>query len=157
MNIYGLIDLSVIPINAENVMILIVSDFCFTVRWIKMRKCEMFANLLDIYILMYMSTHTHTHIHILRIVCYLYIKKHSYIYPNTLGVNCTPPAIEDFPHDLFDEKQRQEGAVVVHVIVSLYLFIALAVVCDKFFVPAVEKICHGKIILLFLIKYFSRS
>ena len=61
-----------------------------------------------------------------------------------LGINCTPPAIEDFPHDLFDEKQRQAGAVVVHVIVSLYLFIALAVVCDKFFVPAVEKICHGK-------------
>ncbi|XP_017877051.1 sodium/potassium/calcium exchanger 5 isoform X3 [Ceratina calcarata] len=59
------------------------------------------------------------------------------------GINCTPPAIEDFPHDLFDEKQRQGGAVVVHVIVSLYLFIALAVVCDKFFVPAVEKICHA--------------
>lgn len=70
-----------------------------------------------------------------------------------LGINCTPPAIEDFPHDLFDEEQRQGGAVVVHVIVSLYLFIALAVVCDKFFVPAVEKICHGKdcIIYLFLI------
>lgn len=60
------------------------------------------------------------------------------------GINCTPPAIEDFPPDLFDEKQRQNGAVVVHVIISLYLFIALAVVCDKFFVPAVEKICHGK-------------
>ncbi|XP_048513564.1 sodium/potassium/calcium exchanger 4 isoform X1 [Athalia rosae] len=59
------------------------------------------------------------------------------------GINCTPPAIEDFPHDIFDEKQRQDGAVVVHVIVSLYLFIALAVVCEKFFVPAVEKICHA--------------
>lgn len=65
-----------------------------------------------------------------------------------LGINCTPPAIEDFPHDLFDEEQRQGGAVVVHVIVSLYLFIALAVVCDKFFVPAVEKICHGKRVVL---------
>ncbi|XP_044014616.1 sodium/potassium/calcium exchanger 3 [Aphidius gifuensis] len=59
------------------------------------------------------------------------------------GVNCTPPAIEDFPPDLFDEKQRQAGAVVIHIIISLYLFIALAVVCDKFFVPAVEKICHA--------------
>ncbi|XP_029037984.2 sodium/potassium/calcium exchanger 4 [Osmia bicornis bicornis] len=59
------------------------------------------------------------------------------------GINCTPPAIEDFPHDIFNEKQRQDGAVVVHVVVSLYLFIALAVVCDKFFVPAVEKICHA--------------
>ncbi|XP_063987338.1 sodium/potassium/calcium exchanger 4 isoform X2 [Diachasmimorpha longicaudata] len=61
---------------------------------------------------------------------------------DTVG-NCTLPAIEDFPHDLFDEGQRQAGAVVVHVLISLYLFIALAVVCDKFFVPAVERICHA--------------
>ncbi|XP_014204897.1 sodium/potassium/calcium exchanger 3 isoform X1 [Copidosoma floridanum] len=59
------------------------------------------------------------------------------------GSNCTQPAIEDFPHDFFDEKQRQAGAVVIHVLISLYLFVALAVVCDKFFVPAVEKICHA--------------
>lgn len=59
------------------------------------------------------------------------------------GLNCTPPAIEDFPPDIFNEKQRQSGAVIFHVLVSLYLFVALAVVCDKFFVPAVEKICHG--------------
>lgn len=71
-------------------------------------------------------------------------KKKKKMFRHNAGINCTPPAIEDFPHDLFDEKQRQAGAVVVHVIVSLYLFIALAVVCDKFFVPAVEKICHGK-------------
>ena len=57
--------------------------------------------------------------------------------------NCTPPAIDDFPKDLFTETQRQDGAVVLHVIVSLYLFFALAVVCDKYFVPAVERICQG--------------
>ena len=60
------------------------------------------------------------------------------------GLNCTPPAIDDFPRDFFTEEERQDGAVVVHVLVSLYLFVALVVVCDKFFVPAVEKICHGK-------------
>lgn len=59
------------------------------------------------------------------------------------GPNCTPPAIDDFPKDLFTDKQLRDGAIVVHVLVSLYLFVALAVVCDKFFVPAVEKICHG--------------
>ena len=59
------------------------------------------------------------------------------------GLNCTPPAIEDFPPDIFNEKQRQSGAVVIHILISLYLFIALAVVCDKYFVPAVEKICGG--------------
>lgn len=60
------------------------------------------------------------------------------------GMNCTPPAIDDFPKDVFTEKQRQDGAVILHVIASLYLFVALAVVCDKYFVPAVEKICQGK-------------
>ncbi|XP_022904797.1 sodium/potassium/calcium exchanger 4 isoform X4 [Onthophagus taurus] len=59
------------------------------------------------------------------------------------GPNCTPPAIEDFPKDIFTDKQRQDGGIVVHIFVSLYLFVALAVVCDKFFVPAVEKICHA--------------
>ncbi|XP_075214672.1 sodium/potassium/calcium exchanger zydeco [Lycorma delicatula] len=57
--------------------------------------------------------------------------------------NCTQPAIDDFPKDLFTEKQRQDGAVVFHVVVSLYLFLALALVCDKYFVPAVERICKA--------------
>ncbi|KAK7872839.1 hypothetical protein R5R35_006711 [Gryllus longicercus] len=57
--------------------------------------------------------------------------------------NCTPPAIDDFPHDLLSEQQRRDGAVVLHVLVSLYLFVALAVVCDRYFVPAVERICQA--------------
>ncbi|GAB0094739.1 Sodium/potassium/calcium exchanger [Sergentomyia squamirostris] len=59
------------------------------------------------------------------------------------GLNCTPPAIDDFPRDYFTEEQRQAGAVVLHITGSLYLFAALAVVCDKYFVPAVEKICQA--------------
>lgn len=57
--------------------------------------------------------------------------------------NCTPPAIDDFPADIFTREQRQAGAVAFHIAVSLYLFLALAVVCDRYFVPAVEKICQG--------------
>lgn len=58
--------------------------------------------------------------------------------------NCTQPAIDDFPRDIFTPEERLRGAVVFHVAASLYLFLALAVVCDKYFVPAVEKICSGK-------------
>ncbi|CAH2985432.1 unnamed protein product [Chilo suppressalis] len=57
--------------------------------------------------------------------------------------NCTPPAIDDFPTGLFTDLQRQHGAIVLHAFISLYLFIALAVVCEKFFVPAVDRICHA--------------
>lgn len=59
------------------------------------------------------------------------------------GTNCTPPAIDDFPADIFTRAQRQAGAVIFHISVSLYLFLALAIVCDKYFVPAVERISQG--------------
>lgn len=62
------------------------------------------------------------------------------------GTNCTPPAIDDFPSDLFTRQQRQAGGVAIHITVSLYLFLALAVVCDKYFVPAVERISQGKLL-----------
>jgi len=60
------------------------------------------------------------------------------------GVNCTPPGIDDFPPDLFTQGQRQAGWVVVHFLVSLYIFVGLAVVCDDYFVPSMELISERK-------------
>lgn len=59
------------------------------------------------------------------------------------GVNCTPPGIDDFPDDLFTQKERQSGWVAIHFLVSLYIFVGLAVVCDDYFVPSMERICEG--------------
>ncbi|XP_030069945.1 sodium/potassium/calcium exchanger 4 [Microcaecilia unicolor] len=56
--------------------------------------------------------------------------------------NCTEPAINEFPDDLFTIKERKQGAIVFHVLGALYMFYALAIVCDDFFVPALEKICE---------------
>uniref|UniRef100_A0A8D0C104 Solute carrier family 24 member 4 n=1 Tax=Salvator merianae TaxID=96440 RepID=A0A8D0C104_SALMN len=56
--------------------------------------------------------------------------------------NCTDPAIHEFPEDLFTNKDRQRGAVLLHIIGALYMFYALAIVCDDFFVPSLEKICE---------------
>uniref|UniRef100_A0A8C3FRC7 Solute carrier family 24 member 4 n=1 Tax=Chrysemys picta bellii TaxID=8478 RepID=A0A8C3FRC7_CHRPI len=56
--------------------------------------------------------------------------------------NCTEPAINEFPEDVFTNKDRQEGAVLFHIIGALYMFYALAIVCDDFFVPSLEKICE---------------
>ncbi|KAK3266049.1 hypothetical protein CYMTET_25301 [Cymbomonas tetramitiformis] len=46
----------------------------------------------------------------------------------------------EYPDDLFDSDQRKEGAIILHVIGVLYMFVALAIVCDEFFVPALEEI-----------------
>ncbi|XP_061384129.1 sodium/potassium/calcium exchanger Nckx30C isoform X3 [Danaus plexippus] len=45
-----------------------------------------------------------------------------------------------FPPDIFTEEQRRSGAVVFHVIGMGYMFVALAIVCDEFFVPALDVI-----------------
>lgn len=55
----------------------------------------------------------------------------------------TPPPPHrkgDFPEDFFSVEQRQQGWVVLHVIGMVYMFAALAIVCDEFFVPALEVI-----------------
>ncbi|TPP62601.1 Sodium:potassium:calcium exchanger [Fasciola gigantica] len=56
--------------------------------------------------------------------------------------NCTPLAMENFPKDIFTQKQRQRGAVVLHIIGSVYMFFALAILCDEYFIPCLERICE---------------
>ncbi|XP_065810394.1 sodium/potassium/calcium exchanger 2-like isoform X1 [Labrus bergylta] len=46
----------------------------------------------------------------------------------------------DYPTDLFSVEQRRQGYVVFHMFGMLYMFIALAIVCDEFFVPALTVI-----------------
>ncbi|XP_062334826.1 sodium/potassium/calcium exchanger 2-like isoform X1 [Osmerus eperlanus] len=46
----------------------------------------------------------------------------------------------DYPTDLFNLEQRRQGAVSFHMFGMLYMFIALAIVCDEFFVPALTVI-----------------
>ncbi|XP_060887048.1 sodium/potassium/calcium exchanger 2-like isoform X7 [Labrus mixtus] len=46
----------------------------------------------------------------------------------------------DYPRDLFTLDERRQGAVVLHMFGMIYMFIALAIVCDEFFVPALTVI-----------------
>nr|XP_039274821.1 sodium/potassium/calcium exchanger 4-like [Styela clava] len=60
--------------------------------------------------------------------------------PSNHHENCTPPSIHEFPKDLFTEEQRLQGAIVIHFFVCFYMFIALAIVCDDYFVPSLDQI-----------------
>ncbi|XP_004086048.1 sodium/potassium/calcium exchanger 2-like isoform X2 [Oryzias latipes] len=46
----------------------------------------------------------------------------------------------DYPTDYFSVADRRQGFVVLHMFGMLYMFIALAIVCDEFFVPALTVI-----------------
>ncbi|XP_029543695.1 sodium/potassium/calcium exchanger 4-like [Oncorhynchus nerka] len=61
---------------------------------------------------------------------------------DTLDKNCTEPAINEFPEDVFTTYQRTRGAVLLHIFAALYMFLALAIVCDDYFVTSLEKICE---------------
>lgn len=52
----------------------------------------------------------------------------------------------EYPEDLFTLEQRRQGAVILHTLGMLYMFIALAIVCDEFFVPALTVITEKLVI-----------
>ncbi|XP_064474924.1 sodium/potassium/calcium exchanger Nckx30C-like isoform X1 [Ornithodoros turicata] len=45
-----------------------------------------------------------------------------------------------FPNDIFTPHQRRRGAVILHVVGMVYMFVALAIICDEFFIPALDVI-----------------
>ncbi|XP_043074559.1 sodium/potassium/calcium exchanger 4 [Puntigrus tetrazona] len=60
----------------------------------------------------------------------------------TVEKNCTEPAIHEFPDDIFTNAERKSGGVMLHIVAALYMFLALAIVCDDYFVTSLEKICE---------------
>lgn len=52
-------------------------------------------------------------------------------------------AIHEFPADIFDKEQLKNGAVCLHALCAIYMFYALAIVCDDYFVPSLEKISEN--------------
>ena len=46
----------------------------------------------------------------------------------------------DFPKDVFNLSQLRTGAILFHIVGILYMFYALALVCDEFFVPSLDVI-----------------
>ncbi|KAH8420409.1 hypothetical protein KR009_009921, partial [Drosophila setifemur] len=53
--------------------------------------------------------------------------------------NCSLPAILEFPNLM---RRKSIGWTVLCIFLSLYLFVALAIVCDDYLVPAMERLCY---------------
>eukprot|EP01138_Halocafeteria_seosinensis_P000451 gb/GECG01000465.1/.p1 GENE.gb/GECG01000465.1/~~gb/GECG01000465.1/.p1 ORF type:complete len:910 (+),score=102.49 gb/GECG01000465.1/:1-2730(+) len=48
----------------------------------------------------------------------------------------------EFPEEVFTSTQRENGAIILHAIGMVYMFIGLAIVCDSFFCAALDTICY---------------
>ncbi|KAB0798826.1 hypothetical protein PPYR_06706 [Photinus pyralis] len=56
--------------------------------------------------------------------------------------NCTPPAIEQFPKPLMGPWAREHGGIIIHILVAIYTFLGLSIVCDEYFVASLDRICE---------------
>ncbi|KAH8417477.1 hypothetical protein KR222_000726 [Zaprionus bogoriensis] len=56
--------------------------------------------------------------------------------------NCTPPAIEQFPQPLMNKWARQHGGLILHILVAIFTFFGLAIVCDEYFVASLDRLCE---------------
>lgn len=68
---------------------------------------------------------------------------HSYKSRHLLSSNSSSSSDDQgfqYPNDVFSLEERRKGAVVLHVIGLIYMFVALAIVCDEFFVPSLSVI-----------------
>lgn len=69
---------------------------------------------------------------------------------------CTPPAIKQFPRPFMKPSTRRRGGVLIHIIICIYSFLGLAIVCDHYFVKSLDRICEGEFntyILFLLIRF----
>jgi len=82
--------------------------------------------------------------------------------------DCAPPAIEQFPPPLMSANIRkvcsflslfylffffpliihewiiflQHGGIIIHILVAIFTFLGLAIVCDDYFVSSLDRICE---------------
>lgn len=55
--------------------------------------------------------------------------------------NCTTRSAEEFPGNFMTLKETRDGGVFAHILIVLYVFGALAIVCDDYFCASLEIIC----------------
>ena len=58
---------------------------------------------------------------------------------------CQVPAVDKFPNPLLGRTARLYGGVLVYILLATYMFIGLAIICDDYFVPALDRISEGKL------------
>lgn len=58
--------------------------------------------------------------------------------------NCTPPAIDQFPPTLLPPWFRERGGLIIHILIAIFTFLGLAIVCDDYFVASLDRICEGE-------------
>lgn len=55
---------------------------------------------------------------------------------------CIKAAIEQFPSPIIGPTGRKYGGILIYIAICVYSFLGLAIVCDKYFVKSLNRICE---------------
>ncbi|XP_053318669.1 sodium/potassium/calcium exchanger 5 [Spea bombifrons] len=53
---------------------------------------------------------------------------------------CIVTPSSDFPGGFFTDQERKDGGIIIHFIIILYMFLAVSIVCEDYFIPSLEVI-----------------
>ena len=57
---------------------------------------------------------------------------------------CVSPQSSEFPEDFFTLQERKDGGIIIHCMIISYMLLAIAVVCDDYFLSSLEVISERK-------------
>ncbi|RUS69259.1 hypothetical protein EGW08_022979 [Elysia chlorotica] len=73
---------------------------------------------------------------------YITVAENSSSHHEAEHLNCTPRSVSNFPKNFLNFHDTQNGGFILNILIAMYMFAALAIVCDDYFVPALEHICE---------------
>lgn len=65
------------------------------------------------------------------------------------GTECVPPQSSEFPEGFFTLQERKDGGIIIYFMIIFYMFLAISIICDDYFLPSLEIISDRKWSFLF--------
>lgn len=58
---------------------------------------------------------------------------------------CVSPQSSEFPKGFFTVQERKDGGLVIYFMIIFYMLVAVAIVCDDYFLPSLEVISEREL------------
>lgn len=65
------------------------------------------------------------------------------------------PSLE-FPEGFFTKQERADGGIIIYFLIILYMFMAVSIVCDEYFLPSLEIISDCKWLEIYPVTFQKR-
>ncbi|XP_032477494.1 sodium/potassium/calcium exchanger 5 [Phocoena sinus] len=59
------------------------------------------------------------------------------------STQCVMSPSSEFPEGFFTKQERADGGIIIYFLIILYMFMAMSIVCDEYFLPSLEIISES--------------